>query len=62
MGFKSSSINSTSPYADRILSLSEIDSLFQNSEITEEEARKMVLQSVSNGTDTAVISAVFGGK
>lgn len=39
--FKETSINRHSPYAERIPTLSEIDSLYQNGEINEGEARDM---------------------
>jgi len=39
--FKETSINRHSPYAERIPTLSEIDSLYQNGDLSESEARDM---------------------
>jgi polyhydroxyalkanoate synthesis regulator phasin len=57
---KSSNINSSSPFAERELTLSEIDSMYQNGEINEDQARKMATKMlIQNNADGSVFQAVL---
>lgn len=56
---KGSNINQYSPFAERELTLSDIDSMFQNGEITVEEAQKMALRIVAETNDTAILHALI---
>lgn len=55
--YKSSSINASSPYAERELSLSEIDSKYQNGEISREEAISLSLNLIGNNKEVLIALA-----
>lgn len=59
MGAKGSSINASSPHAERELTLSEIDSLYYNSEITREEAKNKVVAWALNTGNEALLPTVL---
>ncbi len=42
-GFKSSSINASNCHAERELTLSQVDSMYQNGEINQVEAKRMAI-------------------
>ena len=60
MGIKGSSINSGSPYAERLTTLSEIDSAWSNGELSLDDARKRALEVTGGNID--VIKAMFEKK
>lgn len=53
-------INASSPHAERTLTLSEIDSKWQNGELTLREAKRMAAEMCGN--NLAIIAVLFGGK
>jgi len=61
-GIKSSSINASNPHAERELTLSEIDSMYQNSEISADEAKAMAVNMASDyqfkGSDLVFVAVL----
>lgn len=62
LGYKNSKINKHSPFAEREITLTEIDSMFQNGEINEKEARDMVVQWAVDTNNVALLPTLIGGK
>lgn len=62
MGFGSTPINADSPFAERELTLSDIDSMFQNGAISEVEARNMAIGIALGSRDTETILKVVLAK
>ena len=52
-------INPSSPYAERLLTLSEIDSAYQNGELTRTEALHKAAEF--SGGNIQILQAIFGG-
>jgi len=62
LGYKGSSINQHSPFAARELTLSEIDSMWQNGEITQEQAQDLAIEVACNTSNIQVLQAMMGEK
>ncbi len=48
LGIKSSSVNASNPFAEREVTLSQIDSMWQNGEITGDQARDMAISMATH--------------
>lgn len=62
LGYKGSSINHHSPFASRDLTLSEIDSMWQNGEITQEEAENLAVEVACKTSNIQVLQAMMESK